>query len=519
MRKICRLLLLSQATLLLPALIHVGANAAAPRLVEENKIEMQKQTHQLEAAKSRTMEEMLADNATKQPLQVKEIPFRPHGDPQKYEEMKKQAQDKTKAPQGRPEAKGPLAPPIIMGINFNGVNQTAAGGWYPPDTHGAVGKQHFVEVTNSNVSIYRKSDQVLQSSVSLNAFFGYFEEALFDPRCVHDKDWNRFIITAESFPEIDGDQWHFIAISKNWNAFSGWYIYAFNVGAIYGGAFWDYPQLGMDQDALIITANLFDPFYIGSALFTMSKARAYNGLGLGVPFWGGLMGTVAPPIVRDQNEWATLAVADPFTDNTGLYLYYLENAENPAFATLWGPYYLDVPDFFIPPSATQPGTASVLDTLDCRFVNAGTQIGNNLYQVHTVNLGGLPTPVWYLIDWWFGTLTVADSFFAAGPSNDWNASIAANDFNDVYVTWTSNNPSAGTNAQVRLSGRRNFDPLDIGAGVAAFTSPTYYTGYRWGDYSAVTVDSSVAGELRAWLVNETIINSSTWGSRIVRIGF
>ncbi|GIK12355.1 MAG: hypothetical protein DYG83_18030 [Candidatus Brocadia sp. AMX2] len=518
MRKICRLLLLSQATLLLPALIHVGANAAVPRLVEENKVEMQKQTHQLEAAKLRTMDQMLVDNAAKQPLQVKEMPFRPHGDPQKYEEMKKQAQDRAKAPQCRPP-EAPLAPPGIKGINIAGVNQTTAGGWYPPDTHGAVGLYHFVEITNSHVDIYRKSNQVLEKSVSLNAFFGYWDEALFDPRCIFDHIWNRFIITAEAFPEIDGDQWHFIGISQTSNPKGAYWIYAINVAAIYGGAFWDYPQLGMDQDALIITANLFDPFYIGSALFTMSKARAYNGLGLGIPFWGGLLGTIAPPLVRDQDEWATLAVADPFTDNTGLYLYYLQNAENPAYTTLLGPYYVDVPDFFIPPSATQPGTAAVLDTLDCRFVNAGTQMGHQLYQVHTVDLGGLPTPVWYLIDWWMGTLTVADSFFAAGLSNDWNASIAANDFGDVFVTWTSNDPSTGTNAQVRLSGRRNFDPLNIGGGVAAFTSPTYYTSYRWGDYSAVTVDPIVVNQLRAWLVNETIINPTTWGSRIVRIGF
>lgn len=54
----------------------------------------------------------------------------------------------------------------------------------PPDTHGAVGLDYFVEVTNSHVDVYQKSEGTRVKSVSLASFFGYTKQTLFDPRCV-----------------------------------------------------------------------------------------------------------------------------------------------------------------------------------------------------------------------------------------------------------------------------------------------------------------------------------------------
>lgn len=304
-----------------------------------------------------------------------------------------------------------------------------------------------------------------------------------------------------------------------------YWIYAINVGALYGGDFWDYPQLGMTQDAIIVTAHIFG-MTVRSGMMTFAKARVYNGLGVTFPYWDGLFWNLTPPIVRDQDVYAALVGADGYGFGMGLDMYFLENAENPFFAILWGPYFIDTVDFSIPPSAPQPGTSEDLDTLDSRFVNASTQIGGNLYQIHSVDFGGAACK-WYQLDWYFGAVITDDTFYTSGSSADFNASIAANDFNDVYVAWTSVDAAALTNAQVRISGRRSFDPPTIGAGTSLFTSPTFLSGnpsttagvQRWGDYSAVSIDPSPANQLRAWIVNEKINSSSAWGSRIARIGF
>ena len=90
------------------------------------------------------------------------------------------------------------------------------------------------------------------------------------------------------------------------------------------------------------------------------------------------------------------------------------------------------------------------------------------------------------------------------------------------MTWSATEVGSraqpGFNAQVRYSGRLNGDPAgEIGAGAAIFTSPTYYDLFRWGDYSAVSIDplnSSIG-----WFVNENIDTTTTWGTRIGAVGF
>ena len=40
-----------------------------------------------------------------------------------------------------------------------------------------------------------------------------------------------------------------------------------------------------------------------------------------------------------------------------------------------------------PPMLRNPARADLIDTSDARFVNAGPQIGNSLFQVHTIKRG------------------------------------------------------------------------------------------------------------------------------------
>src|SRR4029453_9123500 len=65
-----------------------------------------------------------------------------------------------------------LGPPVIKTNNFNGHSETQ--GLFPPDTHGAIGINHFVEVTNSHFDVFSKaSPPALVKSVTLATFFNY----------------------------------------------------------------------------------------------------------------------------------------------------------------------------------------------------------------------------------------------------------------------------------------------------------------------------------------------------------
>ena len=89
------------------------------------------------------------------------------------------------------------------------------------------------------------------------------------------------------------------------------FIYNLNV-TFFVNDFFDFPQLGMDQDAVLFTANIFNgTSFHGADFFAVAKARLYNGLGFSVPVFTGLVGTLAPPIVRDQNSSTFLIAAPP----------------------------------------------------------------------------------------------------------------------------------------------------------------------------------------------------------------
>jgi hypothetical protein len=441
------------------------------------------------------------------------------------------------------------SPPTLRGINFPGINQTATAdiglnNW-PPDTHGAVGPSHFVEVVNFRVVVYDKTG-TQRLSRSLRAFFGS-SEPLFDPRVVYDRLFDRWVIVATraSTAATDPNQFYFLAASATADPTGAYFIYRIgfrNGQGINNGDWWDFPQLGLQQDAVIVTGNIFDTPTGGfkfAAVTSFPKAGLYNGLGLVFPIFTRLSGTLAPPIVLDNNKDAYLVAA---SNGRGLHLYRGEDLSNGAEASLTLQAVVDVADYTMPPNAPQCGTNQVLDTADRRFVNASTQVGDSLWNVHTIALGGRARPRFYEIDTegsGRNTIKQRGVLAASSTSFDFNASIAVNDFSEVFVTWTSTRPRirflgiACRNAQVRFSGRQPTDPLgSIPPGFVLFQSLTALTGnlamgsmteQRWGDYSAVTLDPEASGTCqagrRAWLVNETIVNANTWGSQIARIGF
>ena len=490
------------------ALLSVGASTAQQAIAP---------TATLEVAPA-TVVDAQPNYVMEQPLPPREIPFRPTMDRTAYDAAKARANFYGPgAVKPFTETFAPLATPVIRLTNFNGHSATE--GLRPPDTHGAVGTTHFVQVTNSHIDMWTRQNTAtlpLAKSVTLATFFGYTTETLFDPRVVYDSTWNRWIVTADAFAESSTVQRFFIAVSTTADPTGSFFIYNLNV-TFFVNDFFDFPQLGMDQDAVLFTANIFNgPSFHGADFFAVAKARLYNGLGFSVPVFTGLVGTLAPPIVRDQNSSTFLIAAPP--SGTTLSKYTATNTSKGT--TLTGPVSITVPSYSVPPSAHQPGTTKLLDTSDSRFVNASTQSGNDLWQTHTIALGGFPAPKFYRLNTSTNTVSQSGSYFASATSDDFNASIAANDAGDCFVTWTSTDASAAKNAQVRLSGKLSAD-AGIAAGPSAFTSPTFYhpsadNPERWGDYSAVTTDPLNAAN--AWLVNEKVNPGGLlWGSRIVPI--
>jgi len=317
-------------------------------------------------------------------------------------------------------------------------------------------------------------------------------------------------------------------------------------GIFAAGDLWDYDQLGMTQDAILITGNIFSSTlsFKGAVVAAIPKALLYNGFGWSYPIYTPdgtgpfCTGTIAPPIVQDTNAYAYF-VAMNFCDNTKLRLFggVLLANEFQAIYSLKAD--ITIPAWSFPPSAAQPGTAEVLDTLDGRFQQSSSQYGSTLWNARTDINGGLPTPYFYQIDTGANSIVQQGYFFEAGNSHDWNPSIAASnngggDF--AFVVWSSTVPGGGTphNAQVRFSGRQSTDALGSmnNPGTALITSAVPLTSnkqgsvQRWGDYSRVALDpvpATCGANQHAAVFNETILKhtspSNIWGTQFGIVGF
>lgn len=413
-----------------------------------------------------------------------------------------------------------VASSVSTTFNFEGTEQGESDGWSPSDSFGAVGPNHYVETTNSHISIYDKVQQsnttsaTRLSSRKLNDFFGYSGPALVDPRVVYDRLLNRFIVVATAFRESASVQNLFIGVSQTSDATGNYWIYVINTNVApvgVSGEFWDYPIVGMDHNSLFITANIADGVP-DTRMLSIPKGALYNGQQLTYAIFKGLHGTLAPPVVdnavQDSQSYFLAAYGD------GIQKYTLTNSSDPSTAVLSGPVNIPVPAYGYPPDASQPGTTVLLDTLDPRFRNASSQTVGSVWQVHNISEGGLTACKYYRIDPQTNEVKQSGIINASSTSYDFNPSIIADQSQKAYVAWSSTDPANGMNAQLRVSTKDDVGTV-MSPGVAAYTSGTYMTWYgqgaaRWGDASSISLDGGTA-----WAVNNSIVSNSVWGTHIV----
>jgi hypothetical protein len=487
---------------------------------------------QLPTAVERTPEQMAAFDATfANPGQVREAAVRPTMDEAQYAAIK-HAADMAPRAASRPGALAPNSPPVGVSTKFGGATECDAGSgcWYPPDVAGSIGKSQFVSVSNDVFEVRSRGGALLQTK-SLNGLFGYSTQPMFDPRVQWDEEYQRWIVTADAFQESSTVQIFGIAISKTTSATGAWWIYFINTTSFAGtNNFYDFPMLGMSQDAVLFTANIFSPTnFLGSSLFSIAKARLYNGFGANFPVFTGLQGTMqtAHQNVTDQNGYAWFAAAP---GNSGaIYMLAESFPANPTDTQLYGYYTVaNTVAYSIPPSAGQPaGCGGTLDTLDNRFQQAGTQNGDNYYQVHTVYDAGFPTVRYYQISGilsFVPTVAVTNLVYKYGNSDDFNPSIVSDAGDHFALDWSLTDPALAINPSEMVADNNGSNP-GAGSGAFVLTSASCYNTSgtaRWGDYSQISVDpgTGTVSNLNTkifWGDNEIVPSSNFWSTEIAKI--
>jgi len=455
----------------------------------------------------------------------------------------------------------PGAPAPAPSTSFEGLNRTAFGSGFPPDTNGDVGPNHFIETINTAVGIYSKTGTLLASFsfdtlMSQGAFGNLCDADNFgDPVVLYDTFEDRWVLSDFAF-QLDGSGsvvnppgvFECIAVSKTGDPVAGgWNFYSLNTT----GAFGDYPKLGIWPDGIYISFNLFD--YVAGAnyhnvrLYALNKAQAYAG----APVVQTVSFDVAPeefslmpanarlqtgtPPVGSPNyftsvwRWLDAVSVWKFkVDWTRISLSTLTGPTLSLTSTQWSQ--------FTGASGRVPSSGgNALDTLYPRLMmqNQYSNIGGveSLWNSHTAGDGNPVSPTtsatasprFYQVKVTGGTVeAAATQGFTYGPGGGLHRfmpSVAVNKNGDMAIGY--NTSSSGTKPALVYAGRLAGDA----ANTISLTEQTLVAGAgtqvgncgggacgRWGDYATMTLDPDGC---KFWFIGEYYqADGLDWNTRV-----
>ena len=449
--------------------------------------------------------------------------------------------------------------------NFAGISNIGSGrggrGYYPPDTNGDVGPNHYVQMVNVRFAVYSKTGTLLYGPVDNNTLWAGFggpceTENSGDPIVQYDILADRWVISQFAVPA--GDKFECVAVSKSGDPLGEYYRYAFP----YGTDMPDYPKLGVWPDGYYVTYNMFDgttddfkgmktcalersKMLIGAQANQVCFDNPYPAVGQVKSEWSLLPADVdghTPPPAGSPNY----VLGEHWDDTSKLTMYrFSVDWTNPENSTFAGPIYLSVApytpaciDVFrnrcVPQPAKWHGYVALLESLGGRtmyrlaYRNFGSH--ESLVVNHSIALDdnpGLTKQIglrWYEIRSPGTTPQVYQEGTSASETPGqfrWMGSIAMDHSGNIALGYSSS--STTLFPSINYIGRLATAPLGtmpfaeglIKAGTGAQTG----TGARWGDYTAMQVDP--VDDCTFWYTNEYYETTSWkgWKTQIASFKF
>jgi hypothetical protein len=426
-----------------------------------------------------------------------------------------------------------LAAPAPLS-SFKGLDLQNWGAGWPPDTHGDVGPNHFIQVVNTSVGVFDKATGNRLAAFTFNNFFkasggsgicASYNQG--DPIALYDQVSGRWIITDFAFTSVrKGPFYQCIAVSKTSDPVSGgWWLFTFQADSANLN---DYPKLGIWSDGIYMSANMFKAAstYKGTKVWALNREDLVSGSSLrSVAFQlGTSYFSLLPANVKGTNPPAGTPeyfVSD-WGSTTSMKLWkFTVNWTSPSSSTFTGPTNFAVAAFTKPSSRVpQKDSSETLDTLGDRLMTwlqyrniAGVE---SLWLSRTVVAGSSMGIRWAEVRGLSGTPAVYQQGTYAPDSNyRWMPSLAVNKNGDMAVGYSVS--SSSMFPAIRYAGRLSTDALGtLGQSEASMIAGTgsQSGGYnRWGDYSSMSVDP--VDDCTFWYTNEYYeTTSNNWQTRI-----
>jgi hypothetical protein len=420
---------------------------------------------------------------------------------------------------------------VFNGLNKPGLSASDNGGDQstPPDTTGSIGPNHYVDMVNSVIGVYNRSDLTLVTKASFNSWLNVgLPAAPCDPQIEWDPSSQRwlYVVLECNF----GDDHFLFGWSKTADPsdlVNGWCT--FNVST--PGVLADYPKLGHSSHYMLVGTNDFkDSFgnpFVTAQIFWMKTpaaddasctAPAVNSVGsAGTQLKNGIGATLTSTPVpvntsTDAPDGYIVSAYDPGSGTQNkLAVWHLDNS-----GVLHTDSDINVNSYAVPNPAPDLGSTFRIDTLDGRLTQAVGDPITGIYTQHTVNGAGNRSKVtWYEIRVTSSPTLTQEGDIASTTESVFNGSISPRSDGEG-ATIFYNRSSATTNVVIAARGRMAWTPIgqmDPGEILLA-TSTAGDNDFscsappcRWGDYSGASPDP--VNPRLVWGSNQALTGPST----------
>ena len=413
-------------------------------------------------------------------------------------------------------APGPQATAIGSGFYGASNNNNGAIAGYlvsPPDTNGAVGPNHYVQMVNLLTTVFDKSGTKLMGPVASNVFWtgiGGNCEAYNqgDPVVLYDDQADRWIVSQFAFPDSMSTFSQCVAVSTSGDPTGDWNRYEFS---FVGYGFNDYPKLGVVNGSISLMANLFTKkgnsfSWAGSFLGVMDKAAMYAGLPatlIGYNIGTSQFGFVAGDLDGPGTAPALFGTAMSTSNRFDIWELDVNWAPTPS-SSVSRIASLPIASFnstlcssssgaCIPQPSNGPKLESLSDRMMHRLQIRDFGSYRTMLTAHTVNVGSGRAGIrWYEMRQTNGSWSLYQQGTYAPNDGQyrWMPSAAMNSLGDIGIgymlastkTYVST-AAAGQTAGASGSGQLDSNELICAAGTGVQTGVS-----RSGDYSATSVD-------------------------------
>jgi hypothetical protein len=414
---------------------------------------------------------------------------------------------------------GSLAPSIVSGKSWRGINDTKA---TPPDETSAVGTSRYVELVNSKFAIYGKGSNAPISTGSLGALSG-LRGSHFDVQVIWDPTTSRFYYAMD---DILGRKDNRVAFGfsrgPSPSSAADWCKYSVR----FGPRFPDFPKLGDSRDFEIIGTNLFAAGgdYRGPDLLAISKPPAGSRCPAGKSFERDrkvLTKSAFTPVPANEIDtsatgWAVAVAWKLPADKLRLFKVTRSSTGAPIIEGRGTA--VQVPEYRMPPNASEKESANRLDTSDARNTQAVAAVDPGragrlaLWTQHAVRGGAGAEERWYEIDpvahsvLQLGTVASSSLFVFNGAISPSRQVDGATRAGGAAMIMNFNTSSMSTFPSIKMvskvGGGPQSAPVDVLTGTKPLGGLDCNSRHfcRWGDYAAATPDPSTPN--RIWQVSQ-----------------